>query len=224
METIQMSVVEPGSLRIEGYPDTEKVIRLIGPKAQRLGDLSLHRVDLGFALDSLRELNVPGVSEHVRESLWRSAIVHFCKCFGSSQSRFSLDATAIFKTEPPEAMLNFEHFKNIRDRYLVHDENSYTQAVTGALLNSGTKSFKIEKVIASSIFVGTLDQTHTENLQLLVRRTYDWVVSQADQLCAILSVELEALPYQELINRPELAFSVPQEIEELARTRGRDRK
>src|ERR1700690_1101730 len=108
MEQIQLRQTDSSRLQIEGFPDAVKVVKLTGPKAQRLADLSLHCSDLRFALDSLRELNVVGLSEHVRESLWRSAMVHFYKCFGSSQSRFSLDAASIYKGQPPEAMMNFD--------------------------------------------------------------------------------------------------------------------
>ena len=36
---------------IEGFPEAVKVLRISGPKSQRLADLALHKSDLDFALD-----------------------------------------------------------------------------------------------------------------------------------------------------------------------------
>lgn len=74
--------------QIEGFPEAVKVVRITGRDRQRLADLGLHKRDLDFALECLTAINqVPEQPGIVREALWRSAIVHFIKCFGKSKSR-----------------------------------------------------------------------------------------------------------------------------------------
>jgi len=219
MESIRITHTDNG-LQIEGFPDGVKVIQLDGPKARRLSDLALHRADLQFARDSLEALNNDALSEHIRESLWRSAIVHFFKCFGANESRFSLQPNAVYKGTPPEALMVFEHFKLIRDKHLVHDENSYAQCSVGAILNNGTKSFKVEKIVASAMFAATLDQAPYSNFQLSIQRSLDWVIGQFDELTDNLTLELEGIPYQELVARQALTVT-PAKIEELGYPRKR---
>jgi hypothetical protein len=67
------------------------------------------------------------ISPFQREAMWRSAIVHLLKCFGDHEARFSLQPRQVYRGEPPEAIENFEYFKGLRDKHLVHDENSYAQ-------------------------------------------------------------------------------------------------
>ena len=97
MEHFQITKT-PEGFHIEGFPDAVKVLRLHGPNAQRLADLALHRADLDFALECLEQINkVPEQSYVLRQALWRSAVVHYIKCFGSNESRFSLDSRKLYK-------------------------------------------------------------------------------------------------------------------------------
>lgn len=82
----------PEGFHIEGFPDAVKIIRIDGPKARRIADLALHRADLDFALQCLEEINrAPEQPYVLRQALWRAAVVHYVKCFGENESRFSLD-------------------------------------------------------------------------------------------------------------------------------------
>ena len=77
MEHFEITKTSEG-FHIEGFPDAVKVIRLDGPKAQRLADLALHKADLEFALDCLEQINkVPEQPYVLRQALWRSAVVHY---------------------------------------------------------------------------------------------------------------------------------------------------
>ena len=199
----------PGGIHIEGFPDAVKFIKLDGPKARRLADLSLHASDLRFTVESLEALNVAGIADHVRESLWRSAIFHFIKCFDAGDSRFSLQPAQVFKNTPPATMMNFDHFKDIRNKHLAHDENAYAQSATGALLNNGRKKYKIEKIISTNVYVQTLEQDSYSNFRILIERARTWVSEQYDVICAQLTQELEAMPHEKLLAMPEVSGRVP---------------
>lgn len=84
MRDIEITKTSDG-FQIEGYPDAVKVIELVGPKARRLSDLALHKIDLDFASECLDQINdTTGNCSLLKQALWRSAIVHFMKCFGNN--------------------------------------------------------------------------------------------------------------------------------------------
>ena len=208
MESFEISKTDEG-FHIKGFPDAAKVVRLDDPKAKRLADLALHRADLVFAKECLEGINL--VSEQpytLREGLWRAAIVHFMKCFGSSQSRFSLNAKQVYKGDTG-AMVAFEYFKALRDMHLVHDANSYAQCPAGAILNKKDASRKIAKIVCTSFFGATLDQGNYGNLHRLVTFAQEWVIRQFDELCGVLTAELEAVAYEELFSREAVSYRVP---------------
>lgn len=198
------------SLHIEGFPDAVKVIALEGPRAKRLADLALHKNDLEFADSCLDAINLaPEEPSVFREALWRSAIVHFMKCFGDSGARFQLLATKVLKGAPPEAFMAFEYFKQLRNKHFVHDENSYAQSLPGAILNSGMKTYKIEKIVAFAAFALTLGQDNYGNLKLLIHRSRSWIAAEFDDLCDSLTAELERESYETLLQKESLTLRAP---------------
>lgn len=217
MEQFPISKTHSG-LHIEGFPHAVKVIAINGPEAKRLADLSLHRRDLEFADDCLDAINQTQENlDVVREALWRSSVIHFIKCFGNSE-RFQLSAMRIYKNEPPEALIAFKYFKDLRNKHFVHDENSYAQSIPGAVLSNGTKAYKIEKIICFSAFGETLEQGNYGNLKLLIKRARIWVVSEFDFLCESLTATLEKESYHNLLARDAITYRVPT-ADEISSTR-----
>jgi len=106
MEHLTFTVTDR-QFHLEGFPDAVKIVRLTGPKAQRLADLMLHQEDLDATLYYLDAINhVPDQDHRLREILWESAIVHLIKCFSDSESRFSLNTAQAYKRTP-------ERFKHL---------------------------------------------------------------------------------------------------------------
>jgi len=194
---------------IEGFPDAVKVLRLTGPKSERLADLALHKADLDFALEYLAAINqVPEEPYVVRQALWQSAIVHFIKCFGQSESRFSLDPKSVYKGDTG-AFEPYKYFDSLRNKHLVHDENSYTQCLPGAVLNKKDMDHKIAKIVCLNVIGDTLAQENYSNLHLLATRAREWVVAQFDQLCEVLTSEFEQTPYDELFALDGITYTAP---------------
>ncbi len=155
--------------------------------------------DLRFARDCLAQIEeLKGGPPLIREALWRSAVVHYLKCFGDAGVRSALDEGHILKGEPPEAREAHSYFKTLRNKHLVHDENSYAQAVPGAAINHGDKPYKVEKVVCLNAQAVTLEQGNFVNLVLLTNHAFSWAEKQFDQVCKIITKELEALSYEEL--------------------------
>lgn len=208
MEHFAISKTEAG-LHIDGFPDATKVVAIEGKEAKRLSDLSLHKADLEFADGCLDEINhVPEQPYVIREALWRSAIVHFLKCFGNG-ARFQLAPDKLYKSEPAEAMMAFTYFKGLRNKHLVHDENSYAQSIPGAVLNNGTKTYKIEKIVCFMAVGASLEQGNYGNLKLLIKTARDWVAAEFDALCNRLTTDLEKETYEILMARKAITYRVP---------------
>ena len=217
MEDIKLSKAGE-HIHIEGFPDAVAVVALVGPKSRRLADLALHEADLAFANECLDCINhVPEEPHSIREGLWRSAIIHYMKCFGTS-ARFQLAAESIYKKESPQALENYRYFKALRNKHFVHDENSYAQGNPGAILNDGTKPYKVEKIVCSIVLAETLEQDAYANLKLLISHALVWVIAEFDALCIQLTAELEAKSYEDLASMPTLTTDSPK-LEEITTNR-----
>jgi len=208
MEHFSITKTEQG-FHIEGFPDAVKVLRITGPKSRRLADLALHKADLDFALECLTAINqVPDEPYVLRQALWRSAIVHFIKCFGQSELRFSLDPKKVYKGDAG-AFEPYGYFENLRNKHLIHDDNSYAQCLPGAVLNKKGMDHKIAKIVCLSVIGDTLSQDNYSNLHLLVTRAREWVVAQFDELCDVLTAELEPKSYDELFGLDGITYAAP---------------
>lgn len=217
MEPIELNQ-EGASLHIAGFRDAAKLIALADRKSKRLADLALHRADLTFAAECLAEVTVGEKSDVTREALWRSAIVHFIKCFGESRARSQLSIHKILSGEPPQALAGFEFFRVLRNKHLVHDENSWAQALPGAVLNRPDAPHKIAKVVCISLNANTI-QGNDVNLRLLIEKALRWVGAEFDRLAMEITEELEARTYGELDVMPEMNYSWP-DIRDVEQRRG----
>jgi hypothetical protein len=208
MENIAITHNE-NTFHIEGFPDAVKVLKITGPKSKRLADLALHKMDLDFALKCLETINnTPSEPSLLREVLWQASVIRFIKCFGGSYSRFSLDPKVVYKDDI-EAVEAFNFFLSLRNKNIVHDENSYTQCLPGAALNKDGMDYKIAKIICLSTVGTVLGQGNYNNLHLLATNARKWVISQFDKICHILTAELEARPYNELLAMEGIAYTAP---------------
>jgi hypothetical protein len=214
---------EDGTIKIDGIPDAVSIVELDDAKAQRLADLALHRKDLAFAEECLVEIaSVEGKPEHsevVKNGLWLAAISSFFKCFGDG-SRFKLNSKSVFKGEPEEAFVVFDYFKNLRNKHLIHDENSYHQCQPAAILNDGKKAYKIEKIVCFSVTRQTLQQESFANMHLLVTHAKVWVIKEFDQLADSIRNELESKSYSDLATLAS-PVTTPATVEDVARRRAR---
>lgn len=197
------------TFHIDGFPDAVKLLALSSPNAKRLADLFLHRSDLAFALECLEEINrVPTESAVTRRALWHSAIIHFMKCFGGSNSRDRLKFDDLFPNEAG-ALTAFNFFKSLRDKHIAHDENAWAQCLPSAVLNKKGAEQKIAKVICSGFTAWTLEQSNYSNLRLLISRSLEWLTENFDQLCDTVVAELETLSYEELYERDGVKYQAP---------------
>jgi hypothetical protein len=207
MEHFEVSVTASG-FHIEGFPNAIKVISIQGEKARKLADLSLHISDLDFANTYLAEIN--GASNYiVQGALWRLAIVSVIKCFQHSEAReFQLNEKTIFDGDDLGQEV-FQFFKALRNKHIVHDENSYAQSIPGLILNNKEHTYKIEKVVCFGAFGESLSQENFSNLSLLIKKAREWAQGEFDALCDQITQEMEALSFDELFAMEAIVYSPP---------------
>ncbi|WP_312828538.1 hypothetical protein [Pantoea anthophila] len=217
---------ENGNIEISGIPDANRLFKLPKSISKDLTDLNLHMTDLNISLESLDYIqNNPQLDRNnVCESLWRSSIIHFIKCFtdqvrgGGKGSRTKLNENEIFSNFEPAALEAFKYFKSLRNKHIVHDENAYLQSLPGVVLNDGTKDYKVEKVICASFLAVTLEQANFSNLYNLVSTTLKYTIKLFDEECNRLTTLLEQHPDEYFYKMEKLEFEIPL-LEDVEKTR-----
>lgn len=66
---------------------------------------------------------------------------------------------------------------------------------------------KIAKIVCLSVIGHTLSQNNYSNLHLLVTRAREWVVAQFDEICDVLTSELEPKSYDELFGLDGITYT-----------------
>jgi len=102
-----------------------------------------------------------------------------------------------------------QHFRDLRHKHFIHDENAFSQALPAAAINAGDKPYKVEKIIIASHHTQALDQARFDNLRRLISVALEWVTAEFDLLAAQISSDLERESYETLINLPQLTYTVP---------------
>jgi hypothetical protein len=195
-------------IHIEDYPDAVALVEIDDPRVPLLQSLSLHRVDLTFADAALGYIREQATDDPLREILWYSAVARYFKCFQESKSRRKLEPAKVFSSEPT-ANETFQYFKALRNKHLLHDENAYSQCLIGAVINSPDAQRKIGDIVSIAVNAHTADQSHYESFFPLVHFTYQWVLAKTEELHVEIAQTLEAVPYEKLVSRRPLSFTMP---------------
>lgn len=148
-----------------------------------------------------------------------AALVRFYKCFGSSAARKTvrLDSNLLFGSQP-DGLNTYKFYKNLRDKHVVHDENSFSQAPIGAALNKREAPYKIERVFNFAVNGELVTQEHFSNLKLLVEIALKWVRAEIERVSQEVTNELELDSYDSLLARDELTIS-PVDVGKVGTTR-----
>lgn len=205
MENFEAIILADRRINIREYPNAERFLAIDGPRGKRLADLGLHRRDLKFAEGSLTAIN--DVSDlTIRKALWFAAVCHLMKCFGDHESRFSLSPNKVYNNHR-DALECFEFFKNLRNKHLIHDENSYMQGIPCAVLNKREAAYKIEKITSVTAVASTLEQNNYSNLHKLITDAIAYVEADFEGLCISLTAELESKDYDDLLAMSEARYA-----------------
>ena len=207
----------PDGIQLNRYPTAERAIKLTGGRATRFAHLALHLHDLKFAGECLLQLrSETQFPDIARETLWRSAVVHYLKCFGQSAARFSLDPKTIFEPGLPQQV--HQYFKDLRNKHLVHDENPYLQALPTGIIGHLGDVPKVQDLLVLTFSGDTLSPNNLDNLDLLIGTAHHWVKAAFEKAKASVREELEEVDHAELLTRERSNYRVPA-VEDLSTRR-----
>jgi hypothetical protein len=107
------------------------------------------------------------------------------------------------------ANLVFEYFNDLRNKHIIHDENPFTQAFTGVVINDLAAQHKVADIISLAFNAFTVDDTHLAQLTQLVEITLKWVNEKRDELHNIIGREYEQWSHHELLVLPNIKYTAP---------------
>lgn len=183
-----------------------------GPKARRMIDLQLHKIDFVFVAECLRLLTHQHTTLTIEsEAIWTAAMVRFFKCFGSTNGgRSQLSAQRVFKAEPAEAMVSFARLETLRNKTLVHDQNSFMQGKLGIPIACPPNARPRMGPLSFFGFIATtLDDEHVSNLTLLTQCAINWIEAEYAEMERILTNELKEEKGETILARGPLIWTAP---------------
>jgi hypothetical protein len=221
MDPIEIRQKEDGKLHIEGFPDAEAVVtpndNYIG--IEKMKSLALHGQDLTVALETLEAINRVTESA-IQVFLWEYAVVKVTKCFKKSNARESLQHELIHGGDPM-ALGVVKYFLSMRDKFIVHDDNGFSDCDFGLIIASPKKSYAIEKVVTPSFSAVTLDKDNYSNLHLVITKTLEWVRKEYDQLAKDVTEHYEAFGRDRLKAFPPMALRFNMSADDIHKNRTR---
>lgn len=219
MESYNISFTENG-IFVDGIKDAVFLKKLPLSIGKTISDYSLHREDLSFAKYNLDSINNVGIVEDVRlqQTLWRSAIVHYVKCFSSAKARGQLSFEKVYREAPPEARIAFDYIKELRNKTFIHDQNSYSQSIPCAALNGGGKQYHVEKILFLHIRAESLNQENYNNFYMLTTQALEFVNNELEKMFVRVTETLEALKLDEIMKYEDVKYTSPT-LDEISKTR-----
>lgn len=207
------SEIMDGKIHILDYPNANKVLSLPDDcLTKQLKDMLLHWDDLMEAKNCLEAMN-SNYPDIVNKALAQNAIVVFYKCFGTNKSRNnSLKKDKILANYPPEAKAVFDYYKNLRDKFIVHDESRLAQVFTGAILQTDKTPPFVDIVSTVAIAEKFKSKEEIEGLSSFHRLTLvslQWVESKIDELSDLIKKEYRVKALTEFEGFEALSLSVP---------------
>lgn len=178
--------------------------QLAGHKAKKLADLSLHQYDMSFCERLLKEHGSRFLGEYddLSRSLWIAVLTKFVCCFRDSGkgARSLLKEKNVYAPNS-KALQDFEWILALRNKHIVHDENSYYGAAAFAWLEQDGDV----RQVASMTYVTQIDPTLAAMMSNLVGLAQDYIrIAIADAGKALLA-EVQAMT-------PEARTALPKSI------------
>lgn len=189
--------------------DTSKIIKKIEhPMVRQLKSLRLHQADLQQCLvildhfQNLLEINNSQISLELSRAIGFASLSLYFKVFNPSKDRIMLDKTKVFRDQP-EFNSSFNHFQNIRSKYLINDENAHTKSSVGLLLNSENQPVKVISLGETGIL---LDDREIQRLTELGEFTLSYLSQKSTDIESQLLAIYQTWSIPELINLPDVDF------------------
>lgn len=137
----QYEIGSDGVVHIIDLPFKTKYVEV--PREDRFRKLYsyvLIKIDLTNALKYLK-IAACTTDPIVKDGLFKIAVVLYIKCFSPTQhgGRSNIAENVIYKDIPGEPIKCHDKFKDMRNKYIAHDENDFLESQLGIVLNTDEK-------------------------------------------------------------------------------------
>lgn len=201
-------------IQLDSLEGAGNVVHLLGPPISRLAHLAMHRVDLQFAEECLTVIETAPMAQwHTAplEACWRSALLHYCKCFAGQQGgvgRTQLNARKILGPQSGQRMRDHRLMMEMRNKHLVHDEGTHNWwDVVAAIAPVGNTPAVLGIQLAAMDSV-TLDDLTVPTLRALVNTVHAWTVAEFEQASADVGATIDAsYSHSELLQKKVLGVA-----------------
>jgi hypothetical protein len=193
-------------------PNYHGIIAIPDEYTKAYVNLFRHRTDLYRARDFLAEIDnqggapTPGLIRAgsplpvVIQALWLSAIAATFKCFQGSVSRKKLDPGRVFGTGTA-VRASFDVLKDLRNRYVLHDENDWMQTSPYAIYaDAGNNQPKLGDI--NCIVLEGTDIAHIGQLRTVVDGACDWITQRIDSHTEAIRADLQGRTYSAVAAMP----------------------
>lgn len=121
-------------------------------------------------------------------------------CFQGSVSRKKLDPGRVFGTGTAERA-SFDVLKDLRNRYVLHDENDWMQTVPHVIYGDAGNDQPMLGDINCVVLEGT-DIKHIGQLRIVVDAACEWIAQQIDNHTEAIRADLQGRAYRDLAAMP----------------------
>ena len=189
------------------WHDALNQAQLSGPIARRVEALSLHHFDISFCERILEEHHAKFVQDYsdLSLALWIAVVTKFMSCFRNSKARPPLDARKVYGSNSTEFQ-DFELLMALRNKHVVHDENSHYGAAAFAWLEPNGDVRGVGPMIA----IARIDPTHVTMMRNLVKAAQDYIHVAIEDAGKALLAAVQAMSPEERATLPKgIRFAIP---------------
>lgn len=204
--------IENNAYCMENLPENFRLVKLDAGNEQnrkfrKMFVLPLQYRDLYRALEYISKIDFDNGDEIVNEALFNSALVLTVKCFTNGKNgRQHINPEKIFKKQdgndrPRET---YEAFKKIRDSFIVHDQEDFTKARVGLMIDCEQK--EVKDVVAPYINTGFNYKINAQLLARLINIALNAIENDMDKEIEDILSYYEKQDFLEIEKFPELDY------------------
>jgi len=178
--------------------------------SRQLKDMILHQSDLQSAKESIDAMHSYN-QKIINTALIQSALISYYKCFGDSKFKhYRLEKSKVLSGLPQDAHDSFEFYRNLRRKFVVHDESRYADVYVGVVVES-TNQTPFVDVVSLAFIADIATPEYSQVLSSLILATLDWVTKKIDELNRILINEYKSHSMKEFQTLNEIIYKPPKD-------------
>lgn len=129
--------IQDGKIVILNCPVDAELLKIPQEEYLKFYSFLTHEKDFSMALEFF---DYWGENEIINRALFIAALSQFMKCFQNCEDRIPLDDSLFDSDE--DAKNAFKTFKNLRNKYIIHDDSLYDQSLVGIIISPSEKMVK----------------------------------------------------------------------------------